>query len=132
MVEEDILRKKEISLIFQAVLLSLLFPVWQKAQPGTRKVLISMKCLNPSNQHACRKKVLGLSICSRDKVSAATSISIQFPSATNLFQLRTGSTKHLYCRAGGNVGIVLHTEFQNKRCSFSYEALQVTRHYEKD
>lgn len=129
--EKEIPRKKEISWIFQEVLLLPLFPVCQKVQPGFRNVLISVKCLNPSNQHAFRKEVLGSSICNRDKVSAATSLSTRFPSAINLFQLRTGRTKDLYCRAGGNTGIVLHTEIQNKRSTFTYEALETTRQYEK-
>lgn len=129
--EKEILRKKEISWIFQEVLLLPLFPVWQKVQPGSRNVLISVKCLNPSNQHAFRKEVLGSSICNRDKVSAATSLPTRFPSAINLFQLRTGRTKDLHCRAGGNTGIVLHTEIQNKRSTFTYEALETARQYEK-
>lgn len=108
-----------------------LFPVWQKVQPGTRNVLISVKCLNPSNQDGCRKKVLGFSICSRDKVSAAIVPINQISICNQIFHLRTGRTKHLNCRAGGHIVILLHTEFQNKRSTFSYEALQVTRQYEK-
>lgn len=84
--------KKEISLIFQEVLL---LPVSSLAEGSAwlQKCVDSVKCLNPTNQHAFRKKVLGLSICSTDKVSAATSLSTRFPSAINLFQLRTEEPK---------------------------------------
>lgn len=90
--EEEILRKKR-----NLINLSRSFTP-PRFQSGRRFSLApecvdSVKCLNPTNQHAFRKKVLGLSICSTDKVSAATSLSTRFPSAINLFQLRTEEPK---------------------------------------
>lgn len=105
-------------------------PVWQKVQPGTRNVLISVKCLNPSNQHACRKKSPWfLYLQQRQSISNYVPKN-QISICNQIFQLSTGRTKHLYCRAGGKIAILLHTDFQNKRSTFSYEALQVTRQYE--
>lgn len=91
--EKEILRKKR-----NLINLSRSFtppPVSSLAEGSAwlQKCVDSVKCLNPTNQRAFRKKVLGLSICSTDKVSAATSLSTRFPSAINLFQLRTEEPK---------------------------------------
>lgn len=90
--EEDILEKKRNLINLSISFTFPLFPVHQKVQPGTRNVLISVKCLNLSNQQAWIKKVLWSPTCSRDKVSAATSLPTKSPSAINLLQLRTGRT----------------------------------------